>query len=34
MLKFILNNYEAYWQQNFERHPTVEDYIAMNQDTC
>ena len=34
MLKFFLNNYEAHWQQNFEGHPTVEDFMDMDQDTC
>ena len=34
MLKFLLNNSEAHWQEYFEEHPTVEDVIDMDQDTC
>ena len=33
-LKFLLNNYEAHWQQHFERHPTVEDFRDMDRRTC
>ena len=29
MLKLLLNNYEV-----FERHPTVENFTDMEQDTC
>ena len=32
--KFLLNNYEAHWQQHFERHPIVEDLTYIDQDTC
>ena len=34
MLKFLLNNYEAYWEQHFEGHPTVEDLMGMDQDSA
>ena len=32
-LKFFLKNYEAYWQQHFERHPTTEDFTDMEKQT-
>ena len=32
-LKFFLKNYEAYWQQHFERHPTTEDFTDMEKHT-
>ena len=32
--KSLLDNYEVHQQQHFERHPTVEDFTDMNQDTC
>ena len=32
-LKFFLKNYEAYWQQHFERHPTTEDFTDMDKHT-
>ena len=32
--KFLLNNYEAHWQQQFERQTTLEDFKDMNQLTC
>ena len=32
-LKFFLKNYEAYWQQDFERHPTTEDFTDMDKHT-
>ena len=31
--KFLLHNYEAHWKQHFERHPTVEDFKDLDQDT-
>ena len=34
MLKFLFNNYEAHLQPYFEGHPTVEDFMDMDQDTC
>ena len=34
MLKFLLNNFEAHCQEHFERYPTVEDFMDMDQDTC
>ena len=33
MLKFLLKNYEEHWQQHFEGHSTVEDFMDMDQDT-
>ena len=32
-LKFFLKNYEAYWQQHFERDPTTEDFTDMEKQT-
>ena len=32
--KFLLNNYEAHWKQHFERSPTVEYFLDMDQLTC
>ena len=34
ILKFVLNIYEPHWQEHFERHLKVEDFINMDQDTC
>ena len=30
--KFLLHNNEAHWQQNSEKHPTVEDFTDIDQD--
>ena len=30
-LKFLLSNYKVHWQQHFEGHRTVEDFINMDQ---
>ena len=32
--KFFVNNSTVHWQQDFERHPKVEDFTDMDQDTC
>ena len=32
--KSLLSNYEAHWQQHFERYPTVLYFTDMDQDTC
>lgn len=32
-LKFFLKNYEAYWQQHFERHPATKDFTDMEKQT-
>ena len=32
--KLLLNNSERHWQQHFERHPAVEEFTDMGQDTC
>ena len=34
MLKLLLINYVAHWQQHFEGHPTFEDFMDMDQDKC
>ena len=31
--KFLLNNYEAHWQEYFERDPKVENFTDKDQDT-
>ena len=31
---FLLKNCEAIWKQHFERNPTVEDFMDMDQDMC
>ena len=33
-LNFLLNNYEAYWQKQFERCPTVAYFTDMDQHSC
>ena len=30
-LKFLLSNYKVHWQQHFEGHRAVEDFINMDQ---
>ena len=32
--KFLANIDQAYWQQRFESHPTVEDFTNIDQDIC
>ena len=33
-VKVSSQQYEGHWQQHFERHPTVEDFTDMDQETC
>ena len=33
ILKFVLNIYEPHWQEHFERHLKVENFINMDQDS-